>query len=218
MAALAAAFPDQVMLGNDLPLPDYYRALWMAELQVSTATHESLGTAPLEAMHTGTCCILPRLGSYPEITGEHPDVLYTLGEGRLHERLTYFLSIPAGGRPWPPTSSEPPPDTRPPSCCRGSPTCWTPCERHVRRTRLADAPAALEQLRTPTAGKVVRHAYQNRPVRPRHDLRVHLKLLDLTPLHRRPQRLHALRDHRSENEANQHPHEIGVGDHRKDQK
>ena len=91
VAALAADFPDQVMLGNDLSLPDYYRALWMAELQVSTATHESLGISTLEAMHTGTCCILPRLGSYPEITGNHPEVLYDLGEGQLEERLTYFL-------------------------------------------------------------------------------------------------------------------------------
>ncbi len=94
VAALAARFPEQVMLGDDLPLSDYYRALWMAELQVSTATHESLGVATLEAMYTGTCCVLPRLGSYPEITGEHPDVLYDLGEGQLEERLTYFLEHP----------------------------------------------------------------------------------------------------------------------------
>jgi glycosyltransferase involved in cell wall biosynthesis len=45
-------------------------------------------------MYTGTCCILPRLGSYPEITGEHPDALYDLGEGQLEERLTYFLEHP----------------------------------------------------------------------------------------------------------------------------
>jgi len=77
-----------------MPLPDYYRALWMAELQVSTATHESLGVSTLEAMHTGTCCILPRLGSYPEITGGHPDVLYDPGEHQLEERLTYFLDHP----------------------------------------------------------------------------------------------------------------------------
>jgi len=94
VAALAARFPEQVALGNDLPLPDYYRALWMAELHVSTATHESLGISTLEAMHTGTCCILPRLGSYPEITGGHPEVLYDLGERQLEERLTYFLKHP----------------------------------------------------------------------------------------------------------------------------
>jgi glycosyltransferase involved in cell wall biosynthesis len=94
VAALAADFAEQVTLGNDLSLPDYYRALWMAELQVSTATHESLGISTLEAMYTGNCCILPRLGGYPEITGEHPDVLYALGEGQLEERLTYFLAHP----------------------------------------------------------------------------------------------------------------------------
>lgn len=91
---LVTEFPDQVLLGNDLPLPNYYRALWMAELQVSTATHESLGVSTLEAMHTGTCCIVPRLGSYPEITGEHSGALYELGEDQLEERLTYFLEHP----------------------------------------------------------------------------------------------------------------------------
>jgi glycosyltransferase involved in cell wall biosynthesis len=94
VAALAADFSEQVVLGNDLLLPDYYRALWMADIQVSTATHESLGISTLEAMHTGTCCILPRLGSYPEITGNHGDVLYDLGEAELEERLTYFLEHP----------------------------------------------------------------------------------------------------------------------------
>lgn len=95
VAALAADFPEQVMLGNNLSLPDYYRALWMTELQVSTATHESLGVSTLEAMHAGTCCIVPRIGSYPEITGGHPDALYDPGEGQLEERLTYFLEHPA---------------------------------------------------------------------------------------------------------------------------
>ena len=94
VASLAADFPEQVALGKNLSLPDYYRALWMADMQVSTATHESLGVSTLEAMHTGTCCILPRLGSYPEITGDHPDVLYDLGAGQLEERLTYFLEHP----------------------------------------------------------------------------------------------------------------------------
>jgi glycosyltransferase involved in cell wall biosynthesis len=92
--ALAERFPHQVLLGNDLPLPAYYRALWMADLQVSTATHETLGVSTLEAMYTGTCCILPRIGSYPEITRDHPDALYDPGEGQLEERLTYFVEHP----------------------------------------------------------------------------------------------------------------------------
>jgi glycosyltransferase involved in cell wall biosynthesis len=94
VAALAADFGDRVMLGNNMPLPAYYSALWRAELQVSTATHESLGVSTLEAMYTGTCCILPRLGSYPEITGNHPDALYDRGDQQLEERLTYFLDHP----------------------------------------------------------------------------------------------------------------------------
>jgi hypothetical protein len=52
-----------VLLGNDMRLGDYYWALWMADIQVSTATHESLDVSTLEAMYTGNCCILPRLGS-----------------------------------------------------------------------------------------------------------------------------------------------------------
>lgn len=91
---LAARFPEQVVLGDDMPLADYYRALWMADLQVSTATHESLGVSTLEAMYTGTCCILPRLGSYPDICAGHPDVLYELGAEELRERLCYFLDHP----------------------------------------------------------------------------------------------------------------------------
>ncbi|HWI01356.1 MAG TPA: hypothetical protein VNT27_13580, partial [Propionibacteriaceae bacterium] len=58
VAALAADFGDRVVLGNNMPLPAYYSALWRAELQVSTATHESLGVSTLEAMYTGSCCIL----------------------------------------------------------------------------------------------------------------------------------------------------------------
>lgn len=94
IAELAARFPEQVVLGRDMPLDEYYEALWAADLQVSTATHESLGVSTLEAMYTGNCCVLPRLGSYPEICDGHPDVLYELGEGPLEERLRYFLEHP----------------------------------------------------------------------------------------------------------------------------
>jgi glycosyltransferase involved in cell wall biosynthesis len=94
VAQLAEDFPDQVVLGNNLSLPDYYAALWRAELQVSTASHESLGVATLEAMYTQTCCILPRVGAYAEITGNHPAVLYDRGDDQLEERLVYFLDHP----------------------------------------------------------------------------------------------------------------------------
>ena len=98
VAELADRFPEQVILGRDMPLDEYYRALWATDLQVSTATHESLGVSTLEAMYTGNCCILPRLGSYPEICDGHPDVLYELGEGPLEERLRYFLEHEAERR------------------------------------------------------------------------------------------------------------------------
>ncbi|RBY77247.1 hypothetical protein DQ238_15230 [Geodermatophilus sp. TF02-6] len=94
IADLAKRFPEQVVLGHDLPLDEYFAALWDADLQVSTATHESLGVSTLEAMYTGNCCILPRLGSYPEICGDHPDVLYEWGEQGLEERLRHFLAHP----------------------------------------------------------------------------------------------------------------------------
>jgi glycosyltransferase involved in cell wall biosynthesis len=94
IAELAERFPEQVALGRDMPLHEYFEALWAADLQVSTATHESLGVSTLEAMYTGNCCVLPRVGSYPEICDGHPDVLYELGEGPLEERLRYFLEHP----------------------------------------------------------------------------------------------------------------------------
>ena len=94
IAELAARFPEQVVLGRDMPLDEYFKALWDADLQVSTATHESLGVSTLEAMYTGNCCILPRVGSYPEICERHPDVLYEPGEGPLEERLRFFLEHP----------------------------------------------------------------------------------------------------------------------------
>jgi glycosyltransferase involved in cell wall biosynthesis len=73
---LGAAFPGRVILGDDLPIDAYYRALWRSHLQVSTASHESLGVATLEAMATGNHCLLPRVGAYPEVTGDDPSVLY----------------------------------------------------------------------------------------------------------------------------------------------
>ena len=94
IAELAKRFPDRVVLGRDMPLDEYYEALWAADLQVSTATHESLGVSTLEAMYTGNCCVLPRVGSYPEICDGHPDVLYEPGEEPLEERLRWFLEHP----------------------------------------------------------------------------------------------------------------------------
>jgi glycosyltransferase involved in cell wall biosynthesis len=74
LARLTRSYPGRVALGGDLPIDDYYAALWRAQVQASVATHESLGVATLEAMATRNCCLLPRIGAYPEIT--EPGALY----------------------------------------------------------------------------------------------------------------------------------------------
>jgi hypothetical protein len=73
---LAGVFPGRVVQGDDLPTDDYYKALWRSRMQVSTAVHESLGVATLEAMVTGNHCPLPRIGAYPEVAADDPAVLY----------------------------------------------------------------------------------------------------------------------------------------------
>jgi len=84
-------YRERVILGNTMSLEEYYTALWMADIQVSTATHESLGIATLEAMYTKNCCILPNLGSYPEICNGEKRVLYPHGEKELIKKLSYFI-------------------------------------------------------------------------------------------------------------------------------
>jgi glycosyltransferase involved in cell wall biosynthesis len=74
LARLTRSYPGRVTLGGDLPIDDYYAALWRAHVQASVATHESLGVATLEAMATRNCCLLPKVGAYPEIT--EPSALY----------------------------------------------------------------------------------------------------------------------------------------------
>ncbi|GAA2097438.1 glycosyltransferase family 4 protein [Actinomadura alba] len=73
---LSDAFPGRVIQGDDLPTDEYYQALWRGHMQVSTAVHESLGVATLEAMVTGNHCLLPRIGAYPEVAAGDPAVLY----------------------------------------------------------------------------------------------------------------------------------------------
>ncbi|OGW15449.1 MAG: hypothetical protein A3G93_10500 [Nitrospinae bacterium RIFCSPLOWO2_12_FULL_45_22] len=88
---LKRSYPEMLVLGNTMSLEDYYKTLWMADIQVSTATHESLGIATLEAMYTQNCCILPSLGSYPEISDGIKEILYEYGEDGLYEKLAYFI-------------------------------------------------------------------------------------------------------------------------------
>ncbi|MGP3915193.1 glycosyltransferase [Nonomuraea sp. 10N515B] len=91
--ALRKQFGERVMLGENMSLPSYFRALWMSDIQVSTASHESLGIATLEAMYTENCCLLPRTGSYPEICAYNEDVLYDSID-ELEQRLIHFITNP----------------------------------------------------------------------------------------------------------------------------
>lgn len=83
---LERAHPGRLACGRDLPIDAYYAALWGSDVQVSTASHESLGVATLEAMATGNQCLLPYAGAYPEITGGDPAVLYA-DPDELRDRL-----------------------------------------------------------------------------------------------------------------------------------
>lgn len=94
VAELADRHPDRVILGNDMPIADYYRTLWKSHIQVSTASHESFGVATLEAMYTRNCCLLPAEGAYPEICHNNPDVLYDGTVNTLAERLTHLIESP----------------------------------------------------------------------------------------------------------------------------
>ena len=99
IAQLRRRFGERVRLGGDLPTAAYYRALWCATIQVSTASHESLGMATLEAMYTENCCVLPRLGSYPDLCGDNPEVLYEPGdEAELVRRVVEFCKDDARRR------------------------------------------------------------------------------------------------------------------------
>ncbi len=96
--ALHRAFGERVIRGEDLPLEDYYRRLWQSDIQVSTATHESLGVATLEAMYTENYCIVPRIGSYPEILGETYEGMYDGSRSELVRRLKDAIGAPGRRR------------------------------------------------------------------------------------------------------------------------
>lgn len=66
---LRTAYGARVVEGGTLSLPAYYQQLWLSDIQISCALHESFGVATLEAMYTGNCCLVPDRQSYPELTG-----------------------------------------------------------------------------------------------------------------------------------------------------
>ena len=113
LSRLAKRFGSRVTVGETLAIPDYFRALWGSHVQVSTATHESLGIATLEAMYARNYCLLPDLGAYPEVVGPVREALYDPKEERLADRIVGALDDPRGacrrgrsargaGRPLPP--------------------------------------------------------------------------------------------------------------------
>ncbi len=90
LAELSGRFPGRLTSGETYSLPEYFRILWRADIQVSTALHEGLGIATLEAMYTHNCSLLPNRCSYPEITGGLEDVLCSSTE-ELLDKLDYYL-------------------------------------------------------------------------------------------------------------------------------
>ena len=113
LSRLAERFGSRVTVGETLAIPDYFRALWGSHVQVSTATHESLGIATLEAMYARNYCLLPDLGAYPEVVGPVREALYDPREERLADRIVGAIDDPRGacrrgrsacgaGRPLPP--------------------------------------------------------------------------------------------------------------------
>ena len=90
-------FPGRLVFGGTYSLPEYFRLLWKADLQISTALHEGLGIATLEAMCTYNCCLLPNRCSYPEITDRLDEALYSSTEDLLG-KIDHYLNDPAARR------------------------------------------------------------------------------------------------------------------------
>ena len=95
LQGLQQRFPGQVELGETYSLPEYYQLLWRSHIQVSTASHETLGIATLEAMYTGNACLLPNRCSYPEITGRLEGALYSSRDELVHKLELYLTDEPA---------------------------------------------------------------------------------------------------------------------------
>lgn len=83
--------PNNVSFVEKPGADPYYPILWQSHIQVSTASHETLGVATLESMYTDTCCILPNHCSYPEITGYYEDCLYPYNEQALYDKLKHVI-------------------------------------------------------------------------------------------------------------------------------
>ncbi|MFQ5849619.1 MAG: glycosyltransferase [Candidatus Binatia bacterium] len=87
---LQQRFPGRLQVGGTLSLEAYFRLLWRADIQISTARHETFGISTVEAMYTENCCLLPDRASYPEITNNCRDILYNTPD-ELFARLDHYL-------------------------------------------------------------------------------------------------------------------------------
>lgn len=85
---LQKLYGNRVIVGNTMQLAEYYTMLWTSHIQVSTAQHESLGIATLEAMYTHNCCLLPKRQSYPEITD---NINLYASDKELLDMLTHYI-------------------------------------------------------------------------------------------------------------------------------
>ena len=95
MDQLQERFPGRFVTGDTYPLPEYFRLLWQSHIQVSTASHETLGISTLEAMYTGNACLLPSRCCYGEITSGVEDALYSSREELINMIERYLTDEPA---------------------------------------------------------------------------------------------------------------------------
>lgn len=85
--------PAVVHVAGTLSIPEYHAVLRSSDLQVSTAEHEGLGVATLEAMAAGCCAVVPRLGAYPEIVATS-ETIYDATVEDLTDRMDDLIGDP----------------------------------------------------------------------------------------------------------------------------
>jgi glycosyltransferase involved in cell wall biosynthesis len=89
----AALDPAVVRIAGTPSIPDYHAILRSSDIQVSTAEHEGLGVATLEAMAAGCCTVVPRVGAYPEIVAT-PETIYDGTVADLTDRVDALILDP----------------------------------------------------------------------------------------------------------------------------
>jgi glycosyltransferase involved in cell wall biosynthesis len=92
---IAALDPAVARVAGTLPIPDYHAILRSSDIQVSTAEHEGLGVATLEAIAAGCCAVVPRVGAYPEIVATS-EAIYDGTVADLTDRVDALIGDPDG--------------------------------------------------------------------------------------------------------------------------